>query len=435
MKKNLSNWGNYPKIMANIYNPEYQKSIQEIVQKEKTLLARGNGRCYGDSALNDTIVSMLSYNKFLDFDLSNGIIECQAGVLLSEILDVIVPKGFFLSVTPGTKLITVGGAIASDVHGKNHHIDGCFSNCVLSFHLMNEHGKVVKCSRDENSELFWNTAGGMGLTGIILDARLKIKSIETAYIRQESIKAGNLDEIMQLFEESETWTYSVAWIDCLKKGSMQGRSIMMRGEHARLNELPAKYRKNPLILKKKAKLNVPFMFPSFVLNSFTVKTFNFLYYNKQRKRILKNIIDYNTFFYPLDAINNWNRIYGKNGFSQYQFVIPKKDSKQALKEILSKISEKGLGSFLVVLKLFGKSEPKARWSFPEEGYTLALDFKIQKGLRILINELDQIVLKYGGHLYLTKDSISDRKMFKMPDFKVEKFISHQYKRLNGLITN
>lgn len=431
MKENIANWGNYPRIKADIYNPGSIHEVQALVASHDNLLARGNGRCYGDSALNDTLVSMLGFNKFLDFNESDQIIECQSGVLLSDILDFTVPRGFFLSVTPGTKLITVGGAIASDVHGKNHHVDGCFSNCVISFHIINQEGKLINCSREENSELFWNTAGGMGLTGIIIDARLKLKPVESAYIRQEKIKARNLDEIMDLFEMSEKWTYSVAWIDCLKKGEMQGRSIMMRGEHALKNELSTKLQKNPLHVKKKPKLNVPFMFPSWILNSFTVKAFNFLFYNKQLKKEVHNIIDYDTFFYPLDSINNWNRIYGKSGFSQYQFVFPKNVSKNALKEILTKISDHNLGSFLVVLKLFGKNEPLAKWSFPMEGYTLALDFKIQKGLRELINELDEIVLKYGGHLYLTKDSISGKKMFNIPSFKVEKFISHQYKRLIG----
>ncbi len=433
MRKKLRNWGNYPDIMSDVYEPEYTSQIQDIVRKENSLLARGNGRCYGDSALNDKVVSMLRYNKFLDLDEKEGIIECQAGVLLSEILDLIVPRGFFLMVTPGTKLITVGGAIASDVHGKNHHVKGCFSSCLLSFHLVDKDGKILLCSRDENAGLFWDTVGGMGLTGIIIDARFKILPVQTAYIRQEKIKARNLDAIMKLFEESSSWTFSVAWIDCLKKGRAQGRSIIMRGEHALLTELPAGLQKKPLQVKKKKKLNVPFMFPSFVLNSFTVKAFNFLYYNKQVKHTVKNIVGYDAFFYPLDAINNWNRIYGKNGFSQYQFVFPKDVSKQALKEILTRIGERGLGSFLVVLKLFGKKDPNARWSFPMEGYTLALDFKIQKGLRELIDELDEIVLKYGGHLYLTKDSISGKRMFEMPDFEVDKFTSLQYKRLNGLL--
>jgi len=199
----------------------------------------------------------------------------------------------------------------------------------------------------------------MGLSGVIIDARLKLKPVSTAYIRQEQIKANNLGEIMSLFEDSKSWTYSVAWIDCLKKGKKQGRSILMRGEHALPEEIPSRYKKNPLILKKKKKLNIPFMFPSFVLNPLTVMAFNFLYFSKQRKNIIDSIVSYDTFFYPLDAIDNWNRIYGRNGFTQYQFVIPKETSHEALKKILDKISERRLGSFLVVLKLFGKNEQLA----------------------------------------------------------------------------
>jgi len=430
-EQDLTNWGNYPRIRARIYNPDTTNQIQKIINSETSILARGNGKCYGDSALNENIISMLRYNRFLEFDQKAGILECQAGVLLADILDIIVPEGFFLMVTPGTKLITVGGAIASDIHGKNHHVDGNFSNCVLSLTLMNDKGERVKCSRDENTELFWNTVGGMGLSGVIIDARLKLKPVSTAYIRQEQIKANNLGEIMSLFEDSKSWTYSVAWIDCLKKGKKQGRSILMRGEHALPEEIPSRYKKNPLILKKKKKLNIPFMFPSFVLNPLTVMAFNFLYFSKQRKNIIDSIVSYDTFFYPLDAIDNWNRIYGRNGFTQYQFVIPKETSHEALKKILDKISERRLGSFLVVLKLFGKNEPLAKWAFPIEGYTLALDFKIQKGLKELFEELNEIVLKHQGHLYLSKDSMSCKKMFHVPDFKVDKFVSHQYKRLTS----
>ncbi len=351
--KKVSNWGNFPVVEKYMRSEDSLEAIRKLVAEKNELIARGNGRCYGDASLAENIFSTKRLNKFISFDRLNGILECESGVLLSEILEVIVPQGYFLPVTPGTKYISVGGAVASDVHGKNHHSEGTFSQHLLDFSLMNEHGSVIKCSRTENSNLFWATVGGMGLTGIILSARFKLKNIETVYIRQESIKAANLDEIFRLFEESESWTYNVAWIDCLQKGEHTGRSIMMRGEHAQLHELPRKLRENALKIPKKPQSTVPFTFPGFVLNSLTVKVFNWLYYAKQNKKQVNGFVDYETFFYPLDVVNEWNRIYGKSGFIQYQMVIPKERGKEAMRRILETIAKSGNGSFLAVLKLFG----------------------------------------------------------------------------------
>ncbi|MEM6262548.1 MAG: FAD-binding oxidoreductase [Bacteroidota bacterium] len=402
----IANWGMYPQVQAKVAELGYTDELQTFVKTEEELLARGNGRCYGDAALSTTIFSTLKLNKILSFDPTSGVMACQAGVLLSSILEVVVPKGFFLPVTPGTKFITIGGAIAADVHGKNHHSEGCFSDHVLSFDLMLSDGQIITCARNENPDWFWATVGGMGLTGIIVQATFQLKPIETAYIRMESIKAQNLAEIMSLFEASEDWTYTVSWIDCLQKGKHIGRSIMMRGEHATIDELPPKFSGAPLSLKPKMNLNVPFQFPSFALNTLSVKAFNFLYYHKQRQKQLNIISDYDTFFYPLDAIHNWNRIYGKKGFTQYQFVIPKEVSREGLEEILRTIAASGQGSFLAVLKLFGKNNPEAYNSFPFEGYTLALDFKINRSLPKLIAQLDELVQKYQGRIYLAKDAFS-----------------------------
>lgn len=213
----VTNWGNFPVVEKEIKSEDSLSKIKNFVRENNEVIARGNGRCYGDSSLSEHIFSTKRLNKFISFDRLNGIIECESGVLLSDVLEVVVPQGYFLYVTPGTKFVSIGGAIASDVHGKNHHAEGCFSEYVLEFSLLNENGEVLLCSRSENSDKFWATIGGMGLTGIILSAKFKLKNIETAYIRQESIKAENLDEIFQLFDESEDWTYNVAWIDCLQK--------------------------------------------------------------------------------------------------------------------------------------------------------------------------------------------------------------------------
>ena len=430
-KEKISNWGNYPIVASEVFELEFLDEVQQLVKTSSSILARGNGRCYGDASLNTRVLSTLKLDKFIAFDREKGILECQSGVLLSDVLDFIVPHGFFLPVTPGTKFITVGGAIAADVHGKNHHKDGCFSDHLISFKLLNEVGNLITCSPSENAVLFWSTVGGMGLTGIVYSASFSLKPIESVYIRQESIKAKNLEEIMQLFEESESWTYTVAWIDCLKKGDKQGRSILMRGEHARLNELSAKKKKAPLKLKGKKKITIPSFFPSFMLNNLSVKAFNFLFYNKQFSKQKTSIIDYDTFFYPLDALHQWNRIYGKAGFTQYQFVIPKGKGLEALKRILDMIRKSKQGSFLTVLKLFGKNNPLAYKSFPMEGYTLALDFKINKGLPALIAKLDEIISEYGGKIYLAKDAFSKKELFTHPhlDNTSPKFQAIQAKRL------
>ncbi len=426
----VTNWGNFPVVEKEMRSEDSFKKIKEFVLNHNEIIARGNGRCYGDASLGESIFSTKKLNKFISFDRLNGVIECESGVLLSDVLEIAVPQGYFLYVTPGTKFISVGGAIASDVHGKNHHAEGCFSEYVIEFKLMTENGEIITCSRDENSEKFWATIGGMGLTGIILTAKFKLKNIESAYIRQESIKAENLDEIFQLFDESESWTYTVAWIDCLQKGKNIGRSILMRGEHAFQHEHPQSTGKTPLRLKKKLQPTVPFYFPGFVLNALTVKIFNWLYYKKQSKKEVRNFIDYETFFYPLDAINEWNKIYGKSGFIQYQMVIPKEAGKEGMKRIQETIAKSGNGSFLAVLKLFGKNNPQAYNSFPVEGYTLALDFKVNSKLKKLVDQLDAIVQEFGGRIYLTKDSMSRSSLTNyLKNIQNPKFVSLQHKRI------
>ncbi|MCU7613137.1 FAD-binding oxidoreductase [Chryseobacterium sp. GMJ5] len=426
----VTNWGNFPIVEKEMRSEDSFRKIKDFILNHNEVIARGNGRCYGDASLGENIFSTKRLNKFISFDRLNGIIECESGVLLSEVLEISVPQGYFLYVTPGTKFITVGGAIASDVHGKNHHAEGCFSEYVIDFKLMIENGDIIKCSREENSDKFWSTIGGMGLTGIILSATFKLKNIETAYIRQESIKAENLDEIFTLFEESESWTYNVAWIDCLQKGKNLGRSIMMRGEHAFRHELSDKQAKNPLLLKKKLQPTVPFYFPGFVLNAVTVKIFNFIYFKKQSQKEIKNFVDYETFFYPLDVVNDWNKIYGKAGFIQYQMVIPKATGKEGMKKILETIANSGNGSFLAVLKLFGENNPQAYNSFPFQGYTLALDFKVNSTLKKLIDQLDQIVQEFGGRIYLTKDSMSRSTLTDyLKNVQSSKFVSLQHKRI------
>jgi FAD/FMN-containing dehydrogenase len=421
VNKTTSSWGNYPKIIAEQYTFETIGELRSLLRELPTVIPRGNGRSYGDSALATNMLSNLHYNKFLSFDEQAGLISCQTGVLLSEILDVVVPKGWFLPVTPGTKLITVGGAIASDVHGKSQHKAGNFSDHLIDMEIMLADGSIVTCSSTKNATLFWTSCGGMGLTGVILNATMRLIPIETAYIRQESIRADNLGHLMDLFEESEDWTYSVAWIDCLTRGKNMGRGFIMRGEHATLADLAGDARrKHPLETKPKLTLVVPFNFPTFALNGMTVNIFNELIYRKHFRRVIKTIVDYDSFFYPLDAIHKWNRIYGSTGFTQYQFILPKKSSREGLKAVLQQISSRNAGSFLAVLKLYGKQNGYLPFSM--EGYALALDFPIRDNLFDFLDELDQIVIAYGGRLYLTKDVRMTETMFKSTYPKVETFL-------------
>jgi len=401
MKKQIANWGNYPAMEADEESFVFEEQLDALVDKDVSFITRGNGRCYGDASLSERTISTLKFDKILSFDTENGVFECQSGITLDQVLNVIVPKGWFLPVTPGTKFITIGGALASDVHGKNHHVDGSISNHVVEFDLVLASKEQLTCSKENHPDLFEATLGGMGLTGVISRVKLRLKKIETAFIRQKQIKAANLQELIGLFEEYKDYTYSVAWIDCLKKGEHFGRSILMLGEHAKLDEIPPDQRPDALKLPAKKQITFPINMPSWVLNSLTVKAFNFLYYAKNFKKEINNIVSYEPFFYPLDAILHWNRLYGKSGFVQYQFVLPLSE-KKGLIEILNRIADEGLGSFLAVLKVFGNQESMI--SFPKEGYTLALDFPVRKGLLEFLDELDEFVLKYDGRLYMSKDA-------------------------------
>ncbi len=401
MKKQIANWGNYPMMESDEKSFVFEDQLHQLIKDNEGFIPRGNGRCYGDASLGDKTISTLKYDKILSFDIENGIFDCQSGITLDNVLEVIVPKGWFLPVTPGTKFITVGGAVGSDVHGKNHHVDGSFSNHIVDMNIILGSGETITCSPQTNSDLFEATCGGMGLTGMITRVKFRLKKIESSYIKQKQIKAENLEEVIRLFDEYKHYTYSVAWIDCLKKGKHFGRSILILGEHAIVSDLNDKQKMAPLQLPAKKQITFPFNLPSWVLNSFTVKAFNFLYYSKNTKKELNNVVSYEPFFYPLDAILHWNRGYGKKGFVQYQFVLPL-EAKQGLIEILQRISDKGLGSFLAVLKVFG--DQQSIISFPKEGYTLALDFPVRNGLFEFLDELDQVVLKYGGRLYMSKDA-------------------------------
>jgi decaprenylphospho-beta-D-ribofuranose 2-oxidase len=408
-KFNLTSWGKYPLIKSEVTLLQSEKQLHKDLYKDKLFIPFGNGRSYGDSALAPNIIYCKPYNYFLGFDKVKGILHVQAGVELSDIIKLFVPKGWFLKVTPGTKYITVGGAIASDVHGKNHHIEGCFSECVEELSVMLPNGKIQICVRGD--ELFKATCGGMGLTGVIISAKIYLKKINSKNINQITIKTKNLKDTFEAFENYSHMPYSVAWIDCLAKSEKIGKCLLMVGDFADDGDLD---------YKKKNNINIPFNFPTFALNNFTVKAFNWLYYSRADDGVSRQKVELENFFYPLDSINNWNRIYGKSGFTQYQFILPKRVSFDGLYEILQTISESGKGSFLAVLKLYGKANENYL-SFPLEGYSLALDFKIEKGVFELLNRLDEIVIRYGGRIYLSKDTRVNKEAFEKGYPFIEKF--------------
>ena len=408
-------WGRVLRPKHHVETPLWSSQIRDCLENSGgsgSVLCFGKGRSYGDLCINDqaSLIDMSHLDNFVSLDTDTGILRCEAGVTLGSILEVIVPKGLFIPVSPGTKFVTLGGAIASDVHGKNHHVAGNLGNHILSFDLLRSDGTLLTCTPTENEEMFRATIGGMGLTGIILNATIQLKKT-SAYFDVELIKFANLKEFFHLNDESEqNFDYTVAWVDCISKGDSLGRGIYMRGNHS------SKQKPFP---RPKTKALVPFDFPNLALNPLSISLFNHLYYGKQRQKKISTVQNYDSFFYPLDSINHWNRIYGKRGFFQYQFVIGK-DQQETLENIFKEITNAGLGSFLAVLKTFGSIKSPGLMSFPKEGYTLALDFANQKeATKRLFTTLDSIIRGCGGRLYPAKDAHMSADFFKesYPEFE------------------
>ena len=417
----MSGWGRFPVEPCYLFRPERRAEVAAILASgaQRTYVSRGLGRSYGDAALNRDggVICHTRLNRFLSFDSSTGTLECEAGVSFEEILRSFLPRGFFLPVTPGTKFVTVGGAIAADVHGKNHHQDGTLASFILDLKLLTPTGSVLACSRDSNPEIFWATVGGMGLTGMILSARMQLRKIESAYVLVDYQKARNLEEALDAMGESdERYQYSVAWIDCLKGGKSLGRAVLMRGNHAA--ELPKRIR-HPLAEPPRSHWNLPFDLPSLALNRLSVGAFNSLFYAFHRT-MTKQVVDFESYFYPLDAIEDWNRLYGKRGFVQYQVALPQESGRTGLKALLRRLAESRRASFLAVLKRFGDGNP-GLLSFPLRGYTLALDLPVTNGLVPLLRELDRVVISMGGRTYLAKDAVLSAADFRAMYPNVEAF--------------
>ena len=422
----LSGWGNYPVEQCAVFNPESQAALRATIANsgQSSQIPRGLGRAYGDSAINcgAGVVLQTAFNRMIEFDAASGVLHCEAGVSFAEIIDIFLPRGWFLPTTPGTKFVTVGGAIAADVHGKNHHQVGSLGNFILELRMLLADGAEVVCSPQQLPDLFWATIGGMGLTGVIIAARIQLSRVPTAFAAVDYRRTRDLDETLRVFtEEDFKHKYSVAWIDCLAEGSALGRSVVMLADDAQDQQLATADRNAPLRLPKKLRAAVPFNFPRFAIAPWNMRLFNKLYYSIHSDAV--KIVDFNSFFYPLDSVGNWNRIYGRGGFVQYQAWFPRETSQRGLVELLQKIAASQRGSFLAVLKSCGQRD-QAVLSYLEPGHTLALDFaQTGEDLTTLFTELDRILLSHGGRLYLAKDSMTTAPTFKAMYPRLPEFVN------------
>ena len=392
-------WGRYPAVVhRHVYKPAWNDQIPSIIEESPTasLLPYGLGRSYGDSCLNAdrSLIDCRRLNRFLGFDESTGILRCESGVTFADIIHLFLPRGWFLPVTPGTQFVTVGGAIANDVHGKNHHCAGTFGAHVQQLGLYRSNEGLLTCGPNQNAGLFHATIGGLGLTGVIAWADIQLRRVNGPWIDAELVPFHSLSAFLDLSNQSDgRFEYTVAWLDCF--AGRNPRGIFFRGNHSA---------ESGKIFRPKRGPELPFALPAWLLNRYTVKAFNTTYYRAHAARKGSSLVGYDAFFYPLDSVRQWNLLYGKQGFLQYQCVLPQA-SLAAFEELLDRIARSGLGSFLGVLKQFGDAPPVGMLSFPRPGLTLALDFAM-RGQRTfeLLRSLDEVVLESGGALYPAKDA-------------------------------
>ncbi|MGC6417391.1 MAG: FAD-binding protein [Bradymonadia bacterium] len=414
-EQELNGWGRYPRRLMNAARAERLKDLPKVLQARENspLINFGYGRSYGDAALLEGGRAVLTrrLNRLIAFDPKTGWLRCEAGVSIKELNELFVPRGFFPPVVPGTQFVTAGGALANDIHGKNHHIDGSFSDHVRNVDILTASGEIVRCDAETEPELFWATAGGLGLTGMILALDLKMVPIGSPLIYQESIRVESLDHFFEVNADSQGFTHTVSWIDSVTKGAAMGRGIYMRGRHAEFGT-----EHSPSFLGRIAGalspvLDVPINGPNWLMNQATMKAFNVAYFRKHPKGTLKGAVHYEPFFFPLDFVRNWNRIYGKRGMLQYQLVVPHDPDNRAIRKVLNEVTTAGMASFLSVIKEFGP-QVHGGLSFPAPGITLALDFpNTGQALLDMLDRLDAIVIEHGGRVYLGKDARLTRPAF------------------------
>ena len=410
----LSGWGRSPRSSAELFTVRKTGDAAALLRQacgsghdaeRASVLARGLGRSYGDSAQNagGNVLDMTAMAGIRSLDLDAGTVTAEAGLSLDALIRAVLPLGYFVPVTPGTRFVTIGGAIAADIHGKNHHADGSFQDHLLAFTLLTADGQEMCVTGDSQPDVFAATAGGMGLTGVVTEATLRLLPVETAYMRVDTERTSNLDETMERMVTGDAgYRYSVAWTDSLARGNSLGRSVLMRANHAAAAELPAKALGRPLGFKEGIGLPIPPWMPGGLLRHSTMAIFNEAFYRRAPIRETARIQSMATYFHPLDRLRNWNRIYGKRGLVQYQFVVP--DGEEgALRLAFEMLSAAGVPSFLTVLKRFGPGH--GMLSFPAKGWTLTLDIPGGvSGLDELLDDLDEVVISAGGRVYLAKDS-------------------------------
>jgi FAD/FMN-containing dehydrogenase len=403
-RSDYQSWARYPRARQTVRRIHWMTDRLDSGGTDGSLLPYGLGRSYGDSCLNDggILLDTSLLDRFISFDPEHGILQCEAGVALADILEVAVPKGWFLPVTPGTKFVTVGGAIANDVHGKNHHRAGTIGCHTRKFELVRSSGERIACSQTENPEWFGATIGGLGLTGLIAWAEIRLKRIRSACLDVETIRFGNLEEFFSLSAESDRdFEYTVAWVDCFSGGDSLGRGLFMRANHAETGPLDGSGPGRP----SARQMTIGFDAPEFLLNDSFMKFFNGLYFRRQREMRSRKRSPYEPFFYPLDAVGQWNRLYGKRGFFQYQCVLPTGGDREAARDILKTVTESSPGVYLAVLKIFGDVKSPGTLSFPRPGLTLALDIPNRgKPAFALMDRLDTIVRNARGAVYPAKDA-------------------------------
>jgi FAD/FMN-containing dehydrogenase len=399
----VTGWGRHPVGHGRVHRPERLA----LPAGDAPLIARGLGRAYGDAAIPATsgglVVDCTRADRILSFDRRSGRLTCEAGLSLAEILRVFLPRGWFPPVTPGTKFVTVGACVACDVHGKNHHLDGSFGGFVDRIVLITADGSAVECGPTLERELFLATVGGMGLTGIIAEVTLRLRRVESPWIVVESMAVDSLDAMLAGLARANDWQYTVGWIDCLARGRALGRGILMRGRHA--DAIEAASGRWP----RSWRLDVPVNAPEWLLNPAAMRGFNALYYRSHAGPLRRRVVSYDRFFYPLDAVGQWNRLYGRRGFLQYQCVLPRAAGAAPIAAILDRLA--AAASFLAVIKDCGPASD-AYLSFPMEGTTLALDLPYRgAATAILIHELNALVLAHGGRIYLAKDAVTSAEDF------------------------
>jgi decaprenylphospho-beta-D-ribofuranose 2-oxidase len=424
-QRRLTGWGRTCPSVAEVAEPADPASLAGLLAgaPPRGVIARGLGRSYNNAAQNGggRVITTTRMNQITDFDAETGLVTCEVGVSLEQLMTAGLPRGWFVPVSPGTRQVTVGGAIAADVHGKNHHAAGSFARHVPSFDLLLADGQVRRVTPGSEPGLFWATAGGMGLTGIIVRATVQLTRVETSRLRVDTVRTPDIDETMAyLSRTDDSYRYTVAWSDCLARGGSLGQSVITSGNFATLDELPASGRRDPFAFRPGALASAPPVFPRGLMNRYTVAMMNEAVYRRAPRRRTDEIQAIGQFFHPLDGIRNWNRVYGPAGFLQYQFVVPFGEN-DTVRRSFEKISAARAPSFVTVLKRMGEGDP-GLLSFPMPGWTLALDFPARTpGLARLLGWLDDAVLEAGGRVYLAKDARVPPRAFAQMYPRLEEF--------------